>query len=107
MTKCNCDSYNQGDGTGTPEVILYPKDPILTGGRESVCVDSCISGVISHLWDVGLPTLNSCCGHNKSEPSVVIPEGNDPQNYLSVIAEIDSRDWTVFMWGLVGHRRIK
>lgn len=107
MSKCNCESYNQGDGTGVPEVVLTPEDINLTDGKTSVCVDACISDVVLHLWKSGLPTLNSCCGHNKSEPSVVIPEECDPQEYIKAIGEIDNREWHILRWELITHRKLK
>ncbi len=105
MIKCNCESYNQGDGTGVPEVVLYPEDSALTCGKESVCVDVCIADVVLHLWKSGFPTLNSCCGHGKNYPSIVIPEGTDPQQYIKAIGEIDNRDWDILRWELITHRK--
>ncbi len=99
---CNCQSYNMGGGE-VPEVVLYPKSKDIAGGRESVCVDACIAGAISHLWECGLQTLNSCCGHGKESPSVVVPESGDPHEYLSALAAFDGRHWVVLRWELVAH----
>lgn len=37
-----------------------------------VCVDTCIATEIGYLWHQGVMTLNSCCGHKKLKPSVVV-----------------------------------
>jgi hypothetical protein len=103
---CNCQSYNKGGGE-VPEAVLSPQDTDLTCGRESVCVDACISDVILHLWGRGLATLGSCCGHGSRDPNVVIPEECDPNAYLSAIAEIDSRDWDVLRWELIKYKATK
>lgn len=100
---CDCNSYNMGDGSGVPEVILNPPDVGLADGKASVCVDACIAGAISHLWSLGLATLNCCCGHSTDNPSVVIPEGADPQSYLTALRSFDGRDWRIYRWELAGY----
>lgn len=100
---CNCQSYNMGGGE-VPEVVLQPHDAALTGGRDSVCVDACIADAIAHLWKCGLPTLNSCCGHSKEPPSVVVPGSSDPQAYLAALGAFDGRQWLVLRWELVAHK---
>ena len=101
---CKCKSYNMGFGE-VPEVVIYPANPELAGGRDSVCVDACIAGCIEYLWGLGMPTLNSCCGHGKNMPSVVIPESYNPADYLDALADFDYRDWVVMRWELSGHKR--
>lgn len=42
-----------------------------------VCIDSCIASEIAYLWHNGVRTLNSCCGHGKNHPSVIV----EPDDY--------------------------
>ncbi|HEJ7836565.1 TPA: hypothetical protein SMH97_004061 [Serratia marcescens] len=102
---CDCHSYNADDGT-VPNVILEVPDNIrrYTDGRERVCIDACIADAILHLWERGLPTLNSCCGHNKHEPQIIIPDVDfEPGQYFEALAEIDKRHWIVSRWERVDH----
>ena len=102
---CKCHSYNKDnpDSEKDMEVILTPPEQ-LGIGRDSVCVDACISNVINHLWDSGIATLNSCCGHNKEMPSIVIQSGCNEEIAEIVkrkIAEVDPRQFTIMSWCLV------
>lgn len=104
---CNCHSYN-ADAGSVPNVILEVPEEILrfTDGRQTVCIDACIAETIANLWGLGLPTLNSCCGHNKSRPEIIIPENRDPSEYLVALSEIDpGREWSVSRWERVTYCR--
>lgn len=101
---CECKSYNKDTGS-VDEVILESPDLWLSDGRETVCVDACIAGVISRLWDAGLATLNCCCGHNTENPSLVIPPYEDPDKYFKELKLIDTRSWTIYQWTLLKHER--
>ncbi|MFJ7174548.1 DUF551 domain-containing protein [Citrobacter freundii] len=96
---CNCHSYNRQDGE-VPNVILNVPENIriYTDGRENVCVDACIADVISQLWQEDLPTLNSCCGHGREAPAIVIPQDAEPKKYLDMLSRIDARSWVVSRW---------
>ncbi len=37
-----------------------------------VSIDCCIATEISLLWKAGIVTMNSCCGHNKLIPTVIV-----------------------------------
>ena len=64
--KCKCISYNQPEDWQTDkELILQPPFQ-----EKSVCVDYCIAGIILFLWEKGIHTLGSCCGHNEKNPSI-------------------------------------
>lgn len=39
-----------------------------------VCIDTCIATEIGWLWHQGINTINSCCGHRKIAPSVIVDE---------------------------------
>lgn len=86
----------------TPEVLLIPpKD--LGIGKDSICVDACIAEIIKHIWAHGIMTLNSCCGHNKLEPSIILEQGCSEEKALKVkalIAEIDNREFKLLSWKL-------
>ena len=102
---CNCQSYNaQGAFTGDePERILpygkyFPED-----NRETVCVDACIADVVEGLWEAGVKTSASCCGHTgqapiaNGRPNVIIAAPAQAQLAFKVLAA-DHRDWFVLFW---------
>lgn len=41
-----------------------------------VSVDACMESEIVYLWDKGVITTGSCCGHNKKEPMINVIEGH-------------------------------
>lgn len=94
----NCKSYN-GDFGELPEIVLKaPK----WSEKKTICVDNCIADVIKYLWDKNVATLGSCCGHGKTNPDIVVGENEkDYERILSLIAEKDSRKWTIKQWQLV------
>ena len=101
---CNCHSYNGDDiDSGKDQEVLLrpPKDFHLD--RDSVCVDACIADVIQHLWDNNIQTLNSCCGHNKERPSIILESyvtDDDVKNIREIIRQIDQRDFKLMAWKL-------
>jgi hypothetical protein len=96
---CKCKSYNKQTGE-VPEVVLDAPD---WSRKESICIDACIADVIKELWDKGITTGGSCCGHNKENPSVIVWENEDVNEAFSVISKVDSRSWTVLRWELKEH----
>lgn len=102
---CNCRSYNWEIGDVSEVVVTVPENiRACTDGRETVSIDACIVDAIQALWAKGLPTLNSCCGHNRAEVSVIIPDDAEPQVYLDVLKECDGRDWVVSRWERIDYR---
>ena len=103
---CNCHSYNwdNPDSGKEQNVMLNPKEYFPFQGEERlVCVDKCIAHVIRHLWKNNVWTLNSCCGHNKLEPSVVFTQNlkdEDAENIRRIIAEVDDRKFDILSWKL-------
>jgi len=45
-------------------------------GDNTVPIDVCIATEIAELWHKGVETINSCCGHNKSDSNVIVDEEN-------------------------------
>ena len=70
---CACRSYNTETGA-IPETVLTPPDWLKTKtGRETICVDACIVNDIQKLWDAGIETWGSCCGHATAlSPTVIV-----------------------------------
>lgn len=103
MTKdrCDCHSYN-GDFGSVPEVRLKMLVSISPEGErtyKNVMIDACIAPVIQHLWNNGVPTGGSCCGHGKKPPSIVLEQG--AENYSQIrewIKEKDDRWFELSQW---------
>lgn len=69
--------------------------------NRTVTIDECIVDTIKYLWENGIDTSGSCCGHEKSLPNLVIPDGyNDKEiiRIMGLIKEIDSREWDICQW---------
>ena len=101
---CDCHSYNGDFGT-TKEVILPMLSSITPDGKKTykdVAIDACIAPVIKHLWDKGVNTGGSCCGHGSMPPSIVLGAG--AENYSQIrewIKEKDDRWFELSQWRLV------
>lgn len=106
---CKCISSNiPKNGQVENEVILtVPEWMKSVVKRDTVCVDSCISDIIQGLWRRDIVTLNSCCGHNESNPSIIIHHSDDPVYVLSVLKTLDNtRDFMVGRWNLKTNKLI-
>lgn len=97
---CNCVSSNMQDigAKGTKEAILNVPSWMVEVDRATVCVDYCIKDAILHLWNNKIPTLNCCCGHNESNPIIVVPLSVDPKIVMDLLKEIDDRDFGIARW---------
>lgn len=99
--QCDCHSYNGDFGT-TKEVLMPMLVSITPDGKHTykdVAIDACIAPVIKRLWEKGVHTIGSCCGHGNSSPSIVLSEGVD--NYKQIrewIKEVDDRWFELSQW---------
>lgn len=99
--KCKCHSYN-GDFGETKEVILDMLTSVSPEGQKTykkVAIDACIAPVIEHLWNKGVNTIGSCCGHGNNSPSIVLGQG--AENYSQIrewIKEKDNRWFELSQW---------
>ena len=70
--------------------------------KETIYLDKCIVATIQMLWENGIRTLNSCCGHKVGFPSVVIEDFEDAEKTATLLEKYDpERKWDVFQWKLV------
>lgn len=68
MTVSNVDCGNAEFGTYSGQVnVISPNGKI-------VGIDSCIFSEIIGLWEQGITTIESCCGHRKAESYVAVAE---------------------------------
>lgn len=72
MTGCNCINVE----FGTYERTVGMKCPFIETNDGWVCIDICIARAIAEMWALGIKTLNSCCGHGKLEPTVIVDMKN-------------------------------
>lgn len=98
---CTCKSYNAEIGT-EPEVVL-PRPKWMPEGERinGVPVDACIAKVILYLWEHGVTTLSSCCGHNGrfGVPSIVLGNGESNIGLIRQrIADVDDRNFELSQW---------
>lgn len=99
--KCGCYSVNGDFGT-TPPVKLRMLSAVLPDGKreyKDVSIDACLVPVIQHLWDNGVNTANSCCGHGIINPSIVLGDGVENYSHIhELIEEKDSRRYQLMQW---------
>ena len=73
-------------------------------GEKTVCVDACISHVIKHIWNNGVFTKGSCCGHNGKygKPSIILDSSiKNADKVRKLISEVDERDFKLMSWNLI------
>jgi len=100
---CDCLSHNAQVGS-VPERVLERPAWLPAGERPNgVPVDACIADTIQALWDEGVETLSSCCGHNGvfGPPTLVLADGVDADRVRSTLATLDPRVWRLQQWQLI------
>lgn len=68
MVECHCVDVD----FGTYKNTVSMKSPFEPRNDGWVCIDTCIATEIGKLWHKGVETINSCCGHGKTKPSVIV-----------------------------------
>jgi hypothetical protein len=68
MTGCTCINID----FGTYERTVGMRCPLIERNDGWVCIDICIARAIAEMWALGIKTLNSCCGHGKLKPTVIV-----------------------------------
>ena len=92
---CGCISSNVASWGGhRPPVLIQPR-PSVPGITRAVAVDACIAPLIDALWDAGIATCGSCCGHGQPIPQmggmiyVHLSPGADLQRAIAVARRIE------------------
>lgn len=76
---CNCNNIEFGSTENFAqqvEVLIpehmksYKEARLQNGQSQTICIDPCIIDEVKELWDLGIITFGSCCGHNKAESFV-------------------------------------
>jgi len=107
-SKCNCISNNRPDKGGTEKSVYmeFPKS-FNYEDKQGVLIDPCIADIIQELWDNGVETGGSCCGHNGSLmnppfdfPSVIISNTNQKELSKTIVGD----RMTVWYWDLLEHK---
>ena len=52
----------------------YRNARLKAGLSSQICIDPCIYDEIKSLWNAGIYTYGSCCGHNLNESFVTVAE---------------------------------
>lgn len=99
--QCKCWSYNGNFGTVKPAKLKMLTAILPDGTREykDVNIDACIAPVLKHLWDNGVFTAGSCCGHGDKPPSIVLADGEDNYSRIrELIKQKDKRWFELSQW---------
>lgn len=78
--RCHCRGVEFG--TFTNQVLMKYNNSL---DDKLVSIDTCIATEIGYLWHNGVKTLNSCCGHGKGEPSVIV---DDDKNSWEIMEKL-------------------
>ena len=91
---CDCHSYNSDSGT-VPEIVLtVPWD------NKHVSIDACIAHVVRALWDDGIATVGSCCGHGSDIPTILLERAQDADRAIKCVSLTDGRRFKMLAWVL-------
>ncbi|PLN98736.1 hypothetical protein [Klebsiella michiganensis] len=74
-TSIDCARAEFGTYTGQVHAV--------TPGGKLVGIDSCIFSEVRGLWEDGITTIESCCGHNKAKSYIAVAE-NDVAHMLEL-----------------------
>lgn len=59
-------------GTTLPIRVIRKNNHLNEDGWHEIEVDACIAEYVQHMNNLGIITINCCCGHFKSPPSVLV-----------------------------------
>jgi len=102
--QCNCKSYNKPEWGGEKPEVCLPKPEWSPRQNTTICIDACIADAIQMLWDNGIHTANSCCGHNKWNPTIILENSSSQEECdkaKRLLSQNDGRDWKILQWRLV------
>jgi len=74
---CGCHGFGSKETYSKQVLINVPTCLISLIGKAEIAIDPCIEEEIKFLWSKGIATINSCCGHDKLPPSVVVLEEDE------------------------------
>ncbi len=86
---------NQAELPAPAHIIKWAEkvDFSLGGERLTICVDRCLVGEITRLWEIGVITTGCCCGHGKVAPYIgVIPESVSLMKLLGYSQHEDNQE---------------
>ncbi|WP_238368807.1 hypothetical protein [Mesobacterium pallidum] len=91
---CLCISYNQPQPWQTDQGrAMVPPDWAMMGvadnARPVINVDACIADAVQALWDAGVWTTGSCCGHGDPASRTVIVDRGDRRKARDVLDRVD------------------
>lgn len=73
---CQCNNVDFGDFTNIVKLKVPQiyKDKFPNTKREYFYIDKCISDEVQSLWNLGIVTMASCCGHNKLDGDIAVSD---------------------------------
>lgn len=64
------------------EVGTYEHQVLMPINGKVQCIDFCLSHIVAALNAANVTTVNSCCGHGKTKPSIILED----DRYLVVMS---------------------
>ena len=97
---CRCRSNSNPEWGGDIPPVTLPR-PAWSTREQGISIDKCIAQTIQMLWDNGVTTMGSCCGHNRESPTVILDANADAEQAIALLRVNDGRMWKVMQWRLV------
>ena len=104
---CKCKDVEMGDYSNQITLGYYPIMREYADNRRraglspyGICVDRCIADQVVELWEAGVRTYGSCCGHNIEDGFINVGEdyekaialGFEPYIYNKQPFDLDRKD---------------
>lgn len=91
---CECKSYNRPDWGGSQESVIM----VAPSGAD-VCIDPCLASTVQALWDAGIETCSSCCGHNgHAIAHMVLSDPSTVEQAHQIIQDTSPVPMQVIVW---------
>lgn len=96
---CSCENVAMGSYANQELRSLPFSDSAYQDGGRVVGIDRCILPTVEFLWELGIETIESCCGHGKATGYVaVVPHHGKVMKALGFDPDDRTTAPGVFMW---------
>lgn len=101
--ECDCISYNRPEPYQKTPSALLEVPHRWANEAQTVCVDACIADQVVALWEAGIWTLSTCCGHNGAAPRHVVVNEAEAGRAHAILNDRFSSPLEVHFWTLRSH----
>lgn len=71
---CHCQGVEPGTyANQEPRLLPFATPRFPVAGTKPVYIDRCVLPDVEALWSAGIETIESCCGHGRTEGYIAVP----------------------------------